>query len=73
MNSHADLPVVGRNYFVLRRTGKKIRVSRLSDKLVKPMEVDIIDAMVVYDDPMEGDTYLLVIKNALHNPSTPLI
>ena len=33
------------------------------------MEVDINDAVVAYDDPREGTTYLIVIKNALHVPS----
>ena len=58
LDSHADSPVVGRNCFVLRRTGKKVRVSGFSDKLGKPLEVDIVDGVVAYDDPTEGSTYL---------------
>ena len=69
LDSHADSPVVGSNCFIKRKTGKKVNVSGFSDELGKPMSVDVVDAVVAYDDPLEGDTYLSVIKNALHVPS----
>ena len=33
------------------------------------MKVDVVDAVVAYDDPYEGYTYLLMIKNALYVPT----
>ena len=69
LDSHADSPVVGRNCFIHRRTGKSVNVRGFSDALGKPMEVDVVDAIVAYDDSYDGDTYLLMIKNALYVPT----
>lgn len=69
LDSHADSPVVGKHCYVLRSTGRKVNVRGFSDKLGKPMGVDVVDAVVAYDDPQEGDTHPLVIKNTLHVPS----
>ena len=69
LDSHADSPVVGSNCHILRSTGKTVRVSGFANELGKALDVKVVDAVVAYDDPMEGNTYLLVLKNALHVPS----
>ena len=68
LDSHADSPVVGSCCYVLGNTGRSVNVSGFTDKLGTPLNVDVVDVAVTYNDPFEGDTYLLIIKNALHVP-----
>ena len=65
LDSHADSPVVGKNAFVLERTGKKVSVSGFADDLGKPLLLDVVHAAVMFDPPDSSDSYLFVIHNAL--------
>ena len=55
--SHANMP-----------TGNKVDVSAFTPNY-KPLTVPLVDAMVKYDNPYNGKTYILVLRNALHVPS----
>ena len=65
LDSHADSPVVGKNSFILERTGKKVSVSGFTNDLRKPLLLDVVHAAVMYDDPESSDSYLLVLHNAV--------
>ena len=68
LDSHANMPVVGRHAYIIAETGKKVDVSTLTPDY-KPLTVHLVDATVKYDNPYDGKTYILVLRNALHVPS----
>ena len=68
LDSHANMPVVGRNVAVIAYTGRDADVSAFSPDY-KPMKIKIVDAAMQYDCEYTNESYLLVIRNALHVPS----
>lgn len=69
MDSHADSPVVGRGAMEVRDCGRTVLVGGFSDELGEPMRVRVIDALLLYEDDVSGEQYLLLIRNALSVPS----
>ena len=68
LDSHADSAVVGGGCRIIERTGKKVHVSGFTDRLGKPMSVDVVHAGVMYDCDNTGHKYLCLIRNALYVP-----
>ena len=68
LDSHADSPVVGKHCSIIERTNKMINVSGFSKQLGKPLQVPVVNAAVAYDCDLTGQTYILVICNALYVP-----
>jgi hypothetical protein len=69
VDSHANMPVVGRNAYVISDTGKVADVSPFTPDY-KSMQIKVVDAAVQYDCPYTGTSaYILVLPNALHVPS----
>jgi hypothetical protein len=68
LDSHANMPVVGRHAYVISDTGRIADVNPFTPDY-KSMQVPIVDAAVQYDCPYDGQSYILVIRNALHVPS----
>ena len=66
LDSHADSPVVGRYCTILEDTGRKARVSGFTSDLGKPLVVKVVNAAVAYDCEHTGETYILVLCNALY-------
>ena len=68
LDSHANMPVVGKHAYIIVETGKKVDVSP-STPDYQPLTVPLVDAMVRYDNPYNGKSYILVLRNALYVPS----
>ena len=68
LNSHANMPVVGKHAYIIAKTGKKVDVSPFTPDY-KPLMVPLVDATVRYDNPYNGKSYILVLRNALYVPS----
>jgi hypothetical protein len=68
LDTHANMPVVGCNAYVISKTGKTTEVSAYSPEY-EPKRIELVDAAVQYDCPYNGETYILVIRNALHVPA----
>ena len=68
LDSHANMPVVGKHAYIIAKTGKKVNVSPFTPDY-KPLMVPLVDAMVRYDNPYNGKSYILVLWNALYVPS----
>ena len=68
LESHANMPAVGRHVYVISDTGKIADVNPFTPDY-NSMQVHIVDAAVQYECPYTGDTYILVIRNELHVPS----
>ena len=67
LDSHANMPVVGKHAYIIAKTGKKVDVSPFTPDY-KPLTVPLVDATVKYDNPYNGKTYILVLRNALYVP-----
>ena len=68
LDSHANMPVVGRHAFIISDTGRVAEVNAFTPDY-DPMQLSIVNAAIKYDCPYDGQTYILVIRNALHVPS----
>ena len=64
LDSHANMVVVGRNAIVLNKSGRSARVNAFSPEH-EPLEVPIVDAVVLYECPWTGQCHILVCMNAL--------
>ena len=64
LDSHANMPVVGKNAYILAETGKTVDVSPFTPDY-QAMEVPLVDAAIKYESPCDGKSYILVIRNAL--------
>ena len=62
------MPVVGKHAYIIAKTSKKVDVSPFTHDY-KPLTVPLVDAMVRYDNPYNGKSYILVLRNALYVPS----
>ena len=65
MDSHADLPVAGRSATIVYRTGRHVNVSGFTDQIGKPINVEIVHALVMCECPYTGEVYKLQLSNAL--------
>ena len=68
LDSHANMPVVGREALVVEQSGKTVEVSPFTLDY-KPIKVEVVNAVIQYDSPLDGREYILVIQNALQVPS----
>jgi hypothetical protein len=68
LDSHANMPVVGRHAYIISDTGRVADVSPFTPDY-ESMQLRIVDAAVQYDCPYNGESYILVIRNTLHVPS----
>ena len=69
LGSHSDSPVVGRNAIIIETASKTVLVLGFTSDLGKPLRVPVLNAVVAYDCEFTGETYILVIYNALHMKS----
>jgi hypothetical protein len=60
LDTHANMPVVGRNAHVISDTGKVADVSPFTPDY-EAMQIRVVDAAVKYDCQYTGTTYILVI------------
>ena len=68
LDSHANMPVVGRHAYIISDTGKTASVSPYNpDYPTKVLK--IVDAAVLYHDRFTGKDYILILRNALYVPS----
>ena len=68
LDSHANMPVVGRNAYIISDTGRIADVNPFTPDY-DSIRISIIDAAVRYDCPYDGKMYIFVLRNALYVPS----
>ena len=66
LDSHADSPVVGKYARIIEHTDKEVNVSGFSKSLGKPLMVPVVNAAIIYDCEITGNSYVMVICNALY-------
>ena len=64
LDSHANMPVVGRHCCIINDTGKKADVNVFTPDH-KALRIPIVDAAIQHDCPCEGTAHILIIRNAL--------
>ena len=68
LDSHANMPVVGINCFILSYTDKTAVVSPYTPEY-DTKEVPIVDAALLYECRYTGKQYIFVLRNALFVPA----
>jgi hypothetical protein len=66
LNSHADTCVAGANIALYAETGETVTVSPFSSEYAALPDILVGTVMTVYDDPRDGQSYLLVIHEAFY-------
>ena len=69
LDSHANMAVCGKHCRVIADTGFKADITAFSDEVGQLLEVPIVDALLLYENPSSGEKFILVVRNALHVPS----
>ena len=72
LDSHADLSVVGKHARILERSNKRVSVSGFSDAIGKPLTLEVVNAALAHDCEYTGQSYILIIRNALYMPTMPV-
>ena len=65
LDSHMNMPVAGKHAYIIAETGKKVDVSPFTPDY-QPLTVPLVDATVRYNNPYNGKSYILVLRNALY-------
>jgi len=66
LDSHADSQVLGMGAIIVKNTGRKVSVRGFTDKIGKPIEVPVVDGILLYKCDISGEQHILIIRNALH-------
>ena len=61
--------LIGKQAFVFIHSGQYANVRAFTDEFKGIPKVPIVDVVITYDCPQYGQTYLLVVRNALCVPS----
>ena len=69
LDSHANIAVCGKYCRVVADTGFKADITAFSNEVGQMLEVPIVDALILYENPSSGERFLLVVRNVLHVPS----
>ena len=65
LDSHMNIPVVGKHAYIIAETSKKVDVSPFTPDY-QPLTVPLVAATVWYDNLYNGKSYVLVLWNALY-------
>ena len=65
LDSHANMPVVGKHAYIIAETSKMVDVSPFTPDY-KPLTVPLVEATIKYNNPYNGKSCILVLRNALY-------
>jgi hypothetical protein len=65
LDLHANMVVVGKQAFVFSHNVQYANVQVLAKEVKGLPAVPIVDAIIAYDCPSSGETYMLVVRNVL--------
>ena len=69
LDSHANMPVIGRNAYILSKIGETVDVLPYFTPDYKPISVGLVDAALKYECPYCGEVKILIIRRGLYVPS----
>jgi hypothetical protein len=65
LDSHANMAVAGKDCTIISTSGQYVNVTPFSSDLPMLEKVEIGDVAMAYDCPYSGNTYVLIMRNAL--------
>ena len=65
-DSHENMIVIGHQAMIINHTGHSVEANTFSSDVKSMSKVPIFDAVVSYDCPYSGKTYILVVRNSLY-------
>ena len=68
LDSHANMAVIVKQAFFFSHIGQYANVRAFTDEFKGIPKAPIVDAVIAYECPQSGQTYLLVVRNALCVP-----
>ena len=68
LDSHANMPVIGKNAYILSKIGETVDVAPFTPDY-KPISVELVDAALKYECPYSGEVKILIIRRGLYVPS----
>ena len=68
LDSHINMPVIGKNAFVLSKNGETVDVAPFTPDY-NPIRVELVDAELKYDCSYSGESKILIIRRGLYDPS----
>ena len=68
LDSHANMPVIGKNAYILSKIGETVDVAPFTPDY-NPIRVELVDAALKYDCPYSGESKILIIRRGLYVPS----
>ena len=68
LDSHANMPVIGRNAYILSKIGEAVDVAPFTPDY-KTISVELVDAALKYECPYSGEVKILIIRRGLYVPS----
>ena len=67
-DSHANMPVIGKNAYILSKIGETVDVAPFTPDY-KPISVELVDAALKYECPYSGEVKILIIRRGVYAPS----
>ena len=61
LDSHANMPVIGMNAYILSKIGETVDVAPFTPDY-KPISVELVDAALKYECPYIGKVKILIIR-----------
>ena len=68
LHSHANMPVIGKNAYILSKIGETVDVAPFTPDY-NPIRVELVDAALKYDCPYHSESKTLIIRRGLYVPS----
>ena len=68
LDSHANMPVIGMNAYILSKIGETVVVAPFTPDY-KPISVELVDTALKYECPYSGEVKVLIIRRGLYVPS----
>ena len=68
LDSHANIMVIGSEYFVFEYTSRTCNVAPFDPKLGVYPQIPIVDGAICYKCPYSEESYILILWNALYLP-----
>ena len=68
LDSHANMPVTGKNAYILSKIGETVDVAPFTPDY-KPVSVELVDAALKYECPYSGEVKIFIIRRGLYVPS----
>ena len=68
-DTNADTCCLGTNFIILNYSQQMANVHAYDKSIAPTTDIPVVSGVTTYDDPISGDTYMLIFHEALHDGS----